>query len=76
MREALEVKASLLMCAFWQETGMDLSVASIKLCWEAPPRALYCQRENSPTAHVITFLDELAIMGPQFKCLGPIGLAA
>ena len=31
MREALEVKASLLIHAFWQETGVDLTVASIKL---------------------------------------------
>ena len=31
MREALEVKASPIMRAFWQETSMDLTVASIKL---------------------------------------------
>ena len=64
MREALEVKTSLLMHAFWQETGTDLTVASLKLCWEPPLRAIYCQRENSPTAHVITFLDELAVWVP------------
>ena len=44
VREALEVKASLLMHVFWHETGMDLTVASIKLCWEPAPRALYHQR--------------------------------
>ena len=43
MREALEVKASPLMCAFWQETGVDLTVASIKLCWE-PPQGPYTIR--------------------------------
>ena len=64
MREALEVKASSLMHAFWQETSTDLTVASIKLCWEPPLRALYHQRENGPTAHIITFLDELAVQVP------------
>ena len=63
-REALEVKVSPLVCTFWQETGANLTVASIKLCWGPPLRALYHQRENSPTAHVITFLDELAIWVP------------
>ena len=57
-REALEVKA------FWQETGMDLTVASIEVCWEPPLRALYHQRENGPITHVITFLDELAVQVP------------
>ena len=33
MREALEVKVSPLVCTFWQETGSDLTVACIKLCW-------------------------------------------
>ena len=61
MRKALEVKASPLVHAFWQETGADLTVASIKLCWEPPPRALYHQRESSSTAHSITFLDELVV---------------
>ena len=69
MREALEVKASPLMCTFWQETGMDLTVASIKLCWDSPSRALYCQRENGPTAHIITFLDELAVWVPSLDAL-------
>ena len=36
VREALEVKASPLMHAFWQETGMDLTVASIKTLLGAP----------------------------------------
>ena len=63
-REALKVKASPLVCAFWHETGMDLTVASIKLCWEPTPRVLYHQRESSPTTQVITFLDELAVHIP------------
>ena len=67
VREALEVKASPLMHAFWQETGMDLTVASIKLCWEPPTRVLYHQRENGPTTHVITFLDELVVWVPSLN---------
>ena len=61
VREALEVKVFLLVCAFWQETGWDLTVACIKLCWEPAPRALYRKKENSPTAHIITFLDKLVL---------------
>ena len=64
MRESLEVKASPLMYAFWCKTGVDLTVASIKLCWEPTPRTLYCQRESGPTTHVITFLDELVVWVP------------
>ena len=63
-REALEIKASPLVHAFWCETGMDLTVASIKLCWEPIPRALYHQRDNGSTAHVISYLDELAVHNP------------
>ena len=54
----------LIMCAFWHEMGMDLMVASLKLCWEPTPRALYRQRESSPKAHIITYLDEVAIRVP------------
>ena len=60
-REALEVRAFPLMCAFWHKMGADLMVASIKLCWEPIPRALYCQRESGPTTHIITYLDELPV---------------
>ena len=67
MREALEVKASLLVHTFWCKTGTDLTVASIKLCWEAIPRALYRQRESGPTTHVITFLDELVVHIPSLN---------
>ena len=63
-REALEVRASLLVHAFWHEMGVDLTVASLKLCWEPTPRALYWQRESSPTAHIITYLDEVAVCIP------------
>ena len=55
-KEALEVKASLLMCTFWQETGADLTVA--------PPWALYCWRGNDPTVHIVTFLDKLVVQVP------------
>ena len=63
-REALEIKASPLVHAFWHETGVDLTLASIKLCWEPSPRAVYHQRENGPTTHVISYLDELAVHIP------------
>ena len=52
VREAFEVKVSPLVHAFWQETGVDLTVA------------LYRKRENGPTAHIITFLDELVVQVP------------
>ena len=45
-REALEIKASLLVHAFWHETDVDLMMASIKPCWEPAPRTLYHQRKN------------------------------
>ena len=63
-REALEVKVSPLVHAFWEETSMDLTVACIKLCWEPAPRTIYCKREDGPIAHVITFLDELVVWVP------------
>ena len=57
MRETLQVKVSPLVYTFWQETVMNLTATCIKLCWEPTPWVMYCKRENSPTAHVITFLD-------------------
>ena len=63
-REALEVKVSPLVHAFWEETGADLTVACIKVCWEPTLRTRYRKRENGPTAHVITFLDELVVWVP------------
>ena len=58
MREALEVKVSPLVRAFWEETGMDLTMACIT------PRDIYCKREDGPIAYVITFLDELVVQVP------------
>ena len=66
-REALEIKASPLVCAFWHETDVDLMMASVKLCWESAPRALYHQRDNGSTAHIITYLDELAVHVPTLE---------
>ena len=63
-REALEIKASLLVCAFWCETDIDLTMVSVKHCWEPAPRTLHHQRENCPTTHVISYLDELAVCVP------------
>ena len=63
-KEALEVKVSPLVHAFWEETGMDLTMACLKLCWEPTPRAIYHKREEGPVAHIVTFLDELAVRVP------------
>ena len=62
--EALEVKVSPLVHAFWEETGTNLTMACIKLCWEHSPRAIFCKGEEGPVAHVITLLDELAVWAP------------
>ena len=63
-QEALEIKASPLVHAFWCETDVDLTMASVKCCWEPTPRTLHHQRENGPTAHVISYLDVLAVPLP------------
>ena len=63
-RETLEVKVSPLVHAFWEETGADLTMACIKLCWEPTPRGIFCKREDGPVAHVITFMDDLAVQVP------------
>ena len=63
-KEALEVKVFPLVHAFWKETGMDLTVACLKLCWEPSPRAIYCKREEGSVAYIVTFLDELAVQVP------------
>ena len=42
-------------------------MASVKLCWEPTPRALYHQRDNDPTAHVISDLDKLAVHVPTLE---------
>ena len=49
-----------LVHAFWHKTDVDLIMVSIKHCWEPAPRTLHHQRENGPTAHIISSLDELA----------------
>ena len=59
-----EVRVSPLVHAFWEETGSDLTVACVKLCWEPTPRDIFCKREEGPVAYVITFVDELAIRVP------------
>ena len=66
-REALEIKSSPLVLAFWHETDVDLTMASVKLCLEPAPRTLYHQWKNSPTTHVISYLDELAVSIPTLE---------
>ena len=38
--------------------------AKIKYCWGPTPRTLCHQRDSSPTAHVISYLDDLAVHHP------------
>ena len=59
-----EVRVSQLVHAFWEETGVDLTVACTKLCLEPTPRGIFCKREEGPVDYVITFIDELAIQVP------------
>ena len=66
-REALEIKASPLVHAFWHETDVDLMMVSVKCCWDPAPRTLHHQRENGPTAHVISYLNELAVCIPTLE---------
>ena len=63
-QEALEIKASLLVHAFWHETEVDLMMASVKCCWEPTPRTLHHQWDNGPTTHIISYLNELAVHVP------------
>ena len=59
-----EVRVSPLVHAFWEETGIKLAMACIKLCWELPPRSIFRRRERGPVAYAITFMDELAMWVP------------
>ena len=65
--KTLEVRVSPLVHAFWEEMGIDLTVACIKLCWDPPPRGIFCRREEGPVAYVITFVDELAVRMPSLN---------
>ena len=62
-----EVRVSPLVHVFWEETGIDLTMTCIKLCWELPPRSIFRRRERGPVAYAITFLDELAIRVPSLN---------
>ena len=59
-----EVRVSPLVHAFWEETGIELTAACIKLCWELPLRSIFRRRERDPVAYAITFVDELAMQVP------------
>ena len=59
-----EVRVSPLVHAFWEETGIELTVACVKLCWELPPRSIFRRRERGLVAYAITFVDELAMWVP------------
>ena len=59
-----EVRVSPLVHAFWEETGIELGAAGMKLWWELPPRSIFQKRERGPVAHAITFVDEITIWVP------------
>ena len=59
-----EVRVSPLVHAFWEEPGVELTVACIKLYWGLPLRSIFRRRERGPVAYAITFVDELAIWVP------------
>ena len=50
---------------FWYKTDMDLTMASVKFCWDPTPRALY--HHNGPTTHVISYFNELAVRIPTLE---------
>ena len=59
-----EVRVSPLVHAFWEETGVDITMSCIKLYWEPAPWGIFCKKEEGPVAYVITFMDELAVRVP------------
>ena len=61
------VKIFSLVLTFWRETGVDLMLASLKLCWELTPHTIYHKVEERTIGHVISFLDELAVHIPSHK---------
>ena len=58
--QSLPIGVCLLVC----ETDIDLMMASIKHCWEPSSRTLHHQQDNSPTTHIISYLNELAVCLP------------
>ena len=64
VRKTPEVRVSPLVHAFWEETGIELTAACVKLCWELPPSGIFQRRERGPVAYAITFVDEIAVWVP------------
>ena len=59
-----EVGVSPLVHAFWEETGIQLAMSCVKLCWELPLRGVFRRRERGSVAHAITFMDDVAMHVP------------
>ena len=74
-REAMEIKASLLVCAFWHKTGMDLTVASVKLCWEPTPKGPVPPERKWPHHPCHLLPGQAGCPHPQSGCMGPNGVA-
>ena len=62
-----EVGVSPLVHAFWEEAGVELVKACVKLCWELPLRSIFRRRERGPVAYAITFVDQLAVWVPSLN---------
>ena len=62
-----EVGVSPLVHAFWEETGIQLSMSCVKLCWELPLRGVFRRRERGLVAHAITFVDDVAMHVPSLN---------
>ena len=60
-------EVSPLVHAFWEETGIQLAVSCVKLCWELPPRGVFRRRERGPVAYTITFVDDVAMWVPSLN---------
>ena len=62
-----EVRVFPLVHAFWEETGVELTMACIKLCWELPLRSVFRRRERGPVVYAITFVNKLAMWVPSLN---------
>ena len=67
MGKVPEVRVSPLVHAFWEETGVEVTAACVKLCWELPLRSVFRRRERGLVAYAITFVDELAMWVPSLN---------
>ena len=71
-----EVRVSPLVHAFWEETGIDLATACVKLCWEPTPSQGNILKEGEGSCSLCHYLCRQAShTGAKPGCLGSIHLA-